>query len=80
MLSEVEQSEREVKQKITKEHTKSRNTLDGKAPPDVRQAFERWRRGSGVLHHGDERSAHLENETIYESTKWFTLNVIIGLF
>ncbi len=44
LLSEVEQSEREVKQKITKEHTKSRNTLDGKLPPDVRQAFERWRR------------------------------------
>ena len=43
LLNEVEQSEREVKQKITKEQTKSRNTLDGK-PPDVRQAFERWRR------------------------------------
>ncbi len=44
LLNEVEQSEREVKQKITKEQTKSRNTLDGKLPPDVRQMFERWRR------------------------------------
>ncbi|EFU38285.1 hypothetical protein PVOR_31244 [Paenibacillus vortex V453] len=44
LLNEVEQSEREVKQKITKEQTKSRNTLDGNLPPDVRQMFERWRR------------------------------------
>ncbi|KOP69108.1 RNA-binding protein [Bacillus sp. FJAT-18019] len=44
LLNEVEQSEREVKQKITKEQAKSRNTLDGKLPPDVRQMFERWRR------------------------------------
>lgn len=44
LLNEVEQSEREVKQKITKEQIKSRNTLDGKLPPDVRQMFERWRR------------------------------------
>lgn len=44
LLNEVEQSEREVQQKITKEQPKSRNTLDGKLPPDVRQMFERWRR------------------------------------
>ncbi|WP_342576330.1 NYN domain-containing protein [Paenibacillus sp. FSL M8-0142] len=44
LLNEVEQSEREVKQKIAKEQTKGRNTLDGKLPPDIKQVFERWRR------------------------------------
>lgn len=44
LLNEVEQSEREVKQKITKEQSLNRNSLDGKLPPDVRQMFERWRR------------------------------------
>lgn len=45
LLSQVEQSEREVTRKITEDQAKStRNTLDNKLSPDVRLMFERWRR------------------------------------
>ncbi|GAB6927442.1 ribosome-dependent mRNA decay endonuclease Rae1/YacP [Paenibacillus sp. JCM 10914] len=44
LLIEVEQSEREVQQQITKEQSKGRNTLDDKLSPDVRKMFEQWRR------------------------------------
>lgn len=45
LLTQVEQSEREVSRKIKEDQSKStRNTLDNKLSPDVRLMFERWRR------------------------------------
>lgn len=45
LLTQVEQSEREVKRKIEEDQAKSkRNTLDNKLSPEVLKMFERWRR------------------------------------
>lgn len=45
LLTQVEQSEREVTRKIKEDQAKSkRNTIDNKLSPDVRLMFERWRR------------------------------------
>ncbi|WP_054956079.1 NYN domain-containing protein [Paenibacillus dakarensis] len=45
LLNQVEQSEKEIAQKIKEDQSKStRNTLDNKLSPDVRLMFERWRR------------------------------------
>lgn len=45
LLTQVEQSEREVSRKIKEDQAKSkRNTIDNKLSPDVRLMFERWRR------------------------------------
>ncbi|MCH1641053.1 NYN domain-containing protein [Paenibacillus timonensis] len=45
LLIQVEQSEKEIQAKISERSAKSsRNTLDTKLSPELRQLFERWRR------------------------------------
>mgnify|MGYP001038311319 FL=1 len=45
LLIQVEQSEKEIQAKIAERSAKSsRNTLDAKLSPELRQLFERWRR------------------------------------
>ncbi|MDO7908368.1 NYN domain-containing protein [Paenibacillus sp. JX-17] len=46
LLIELEQSEKEVQQRIESDQQRSnRNTLDHKLSPEMRKLFERWRRG-----------------------------------
>lgn len=46
LLLEIEESQKEIKQKITRQQTvKERNTLDSKLTGDLRNLFEQWRRG-----------------------------------
>lgn len=45
LLVQVEQNEQEVKKRIKEDSAKSsRNTIDGKLSPEVRNLFEKWRR------------------------------------
>jgi predicted RNA-binding protein with PIN domain len=45
LLIEVENSEQMIQKRIKEDQAKStRNTLDGKLSPDIREIFERWRR------------------------------------
>ncbi|MNH92444.1 YacP-like NYN domain protein [compost metagenome] len=45
LLTQVEQSEREIQSKIAEDRmNSSRNTLGGKLSPEIKKMFERWRR------------------------------------
>ncbi|GIP24780.1 hypothetical protein J22TS3_50550 [Paenibacillus sp. J22TS3] len=45
LLTQVEESEREIQSKIAEDRLgSSRNTLGGKLTPEMRKMFERWRR------------------------------------
>lgn len=45
LLIEVENSEQAIQKRIKEDNAKSsRNTLDSKLKPDIREIFERWRR------------------------------------
>ncbi|GAB6992512.1 NYN domain-containing protein [Paenibacillus pini] len=47
LFIEVENSEKAIKERIKTDHTKSsRNTLDSKLKPDIREIFEQWRRNN----------------------------------
>lgn len=45
LLTQVEQSEKDIQMKLQERSSNSsRNTIDGKLSPEMRQMFERWRR------------------------------------